>query len=61
MTTLNKSDLISSKEAGKSYYFFIFENHLAVIFLDQFTIEDLENVCVKNAKFYAEMDEEEIC
>lgn len=43
MTTFNKSDLLDQKKAGKHYYFFVIENHPAIIMLEKFDYEFLTN------------------
>ncbi len=60
MTTFNKSDLMSQKHAGKKYYFFVLENHLGVIALDEITEESLELVTVRNILKYSQIEDEEV-
>ncbi len=60
MSTLNKSDLISQKQSGKKYYFFIWENHAAVIYLNNFGISELNKICAGNITKFALIEIEEV-
>lgn len=60
MTTFNKTDLLSSKESGEEIYFFVYENHGAIIVLSNYDIEQLRLMDIRNVKMFAEIDAEEV-
>ena len=60
MTTFNKSDLISQKQAGKERYFFVLENHLAVIYLYDIETELIEKITIRNITQYSQIEDDEV-